>query len=266
MHIVRDEQAVELRLDGRVALVTGSDSGIGEGIALCFAESGADVVVHYYTDQEGAEDTAAKVCEHGRKAIIVQADLGLEADVDRIFTTLDDAFGQIDIMVNCAGQGGGGLVHQLDPALWDRVLRTNLYGPFFCSRLAAQRMIARGQGGRIINISSVHEEACMPGAAPYCVSKAGLRNLTRTQAIELAEHGITVNDIAPGMILTPMNHRAQVDADYRHEAEAQIPLRRAGLPVDIANMALFLASDASDYCTGATYYVDGGWMLTQPPV
>ncbi len=260
------EHVVELRLDGRVALITGSDSGIGQGIAKRFAESGADVVVHYYTDRDGAERTASTVREAGQRAIIVQADLGLESDVDRIFAELDDAFGQIDILVNNAGQGGGALVHELDPAMWDRVLRTNLYGPFFCSRLAARRMIDRNRGGRIINISSVHEEACNAGGAPYCVSKAGLRNLTRTQAIELAEYGITVNDIAPGMILTPMNQEAVDDAGVRHRAEAQIPVLRAGVPADIAHMALFLASEASSYCTGSTFFVDGGWMLTQPSV
>lgn len=257
---------MELRLDGRVALVTGSDSGIGQGIARLYAASGADVVVHYYTDREGAESTAAIVRDAGQRAIIVQADLGDEQDVEGVFAEIDDAFDRIDILINNAGQGSGGLVHELDPALWDRVLRTNLYGPFFCSRLAARRMIERNEGGRIINVTSVHQEACMAGGAAYCVSKAGLRNLTRTQAIELAEYGITVNNIAPGMILTPMNQQAVDDAEVRHDAEAQIPLLRAGVPRDIAHMALFLASDASSYCTGSTYYVDGGWMLVQPDV
>jgi glucose 1-dehydrogenase len=257
---------MELRLDGRVALVTGSDSGIGQGIARRFAESGAALAVHYYTDRDGAEHTAAMVREVDQRAIVVQADVGSETEVDRLFTKIDDAFGRLDILVNNAGTADGGPVHEIDPADWDRVLRTNLYGPFFCSRQAAQRMLAQGDGGRIINITSVHEEACTAGASPYNVSKAGLRNLTRTQAGELAEHGITVNGIAPGMIMTPMNHRAREDQEYLRWAEAQIPLKRAGQPADIANMALFLASDAASYCTGASYYVDGGWMLTQPPV
>lgn len=257
---------MELRLDGRVALITGSDSGIGQGIARRFAESGGDVVVHYHTDRDGAEETAQHVRDAGRRAIIAQADVGDEGDVERMFAALDDAFGRIDILVNNAGQGGGGPIHELDTAMWDRVLKTNLYGPFYCSRAASQRMVARGESGRIINISSVHEEACAADMAPYNVSKAGLRNLTRTQAVELAEYGITVNDIAPGMILTPMNRKASEDPEYRQDAEAQIPLLRAGVPADVAHMALFLASEAASYCTGSTFYVDGGWMLTWPPV
>lgn len=257
---------MELRLDGKVALITGSDSGIGQGIATLFAESGADIAVHYHTDRDGAEETAGTVRDAGRTAIVVQGDVGDEAQNDAIFAAIDEAFGRIDILVNCAGHGGGAPVHELDPALWDRVLKTNLYGPFYLSRLASQRMLERGEGGRIINISSVHEEACTAGAAPYNVSKAGLRNLTRTQAAELAPHGITVNDIAPGMILTPMQRRVARDPAYLPAAEAQIPARRAGEPADIAHMALFLASDAASYCTGSTFFVDGGWMLTWPPV
>ena len=257
---------VEFRLDGCLALVTGSDSGIGQGIARLFAEHGADIVVHYFSDRDGAEETASAVRQAGQRAVIAQADVGDETNVDRLFQVLDDVYGRIDILVNAAGQGGGGLVHEMTTDAWDRVLRTNLYGPFFCSRLAARRMIDRRQGGRVLNISSVHEEACTAGGAAYCVSKAGLRNLTRTQAIELAEHGITVNDIAPGMILTPMNQQAIDDTDVRRRAEAQIPLMRAGVPADVAHMALFLASEAGSYCTGSTFFVDGGWMLTQPPV
>ncbi|HEY8445598.1 MAG TPA: SDR family oxidoreductase [Thermomicrobiales bacterium] len=257
---------MELRLEGKVALVTGSDSGIGRGIAECFAASGADVTVTFFSDRDGAEQTAAAVRGHGRRAHVVQVDVGQPEQVERLFSAHDAEFGRLDILVNCAGIHIEGLIHEQPFSDWERVIRTNLHGPFLCSQQAARRMIAQGQGGRIINISSVHEEACWPGAAAYCAAKAGLRNLTRTQAIELGPHGITVNDIAPGMILTPMNARAEQDPEYLRQAEAQIVLRRAGLPNDVAQMALFLASDAGSYCTGATFYVDGGWMLTWPPV
>jgi glucose 1-dehydrogenase len=257
---------MELRLDGKIALVTGSDSGIGRGIAVAFAGSGADVAIHYYSDREGAEETARLVEATGRRAIVTQADVGDEAAVDAMFAALDAAFGRIDIMVNNAGQGGGGPIQKLDPAVFDRVLKTNLYGPFLCTRLAAQRMIAQGEGGRVVNITSVHQEAPSPGSSPYLASKGGLRNLTRTTALDLAPYGITANNIAPGMILTPMNQRAMDDAEVLAAAEPQIPIGRAGVPADIANMAVFLASDAASYCTGATFFVDGGWMLSQPPV
>jgi glucose 1-dehydrogenase len=128
-------------------------------------------------------------------------------------------------------------------------------------------MVDAGKGGRIVNISSVHEEACnVPDDGPYCVAKGGVRNLTRSMALELGPHGITVNDVAPGMILTPMNRRALEDADYRADAGAMIPLRRPGTPEDIAGMVVFLCSEHASYCTGGTYLVDGGWMLNWPPV
>lgn len=259
---------MELRLDDKVALITGADSGIGQGIASAFAASGADVAINYRTDEAGARETAALVEGAGRRALVVQGDVGDPAQVDRIFAALDETFGRIDIMVNNAGVGIGGLVHEQPFEDWSRVIGTNLNGTFLCSAQAARRMIAQGgTGGRIINITSVHEDACAnAGGSAYNASKAGIRNLTRTQAFELGPHGITVNNLAPGMILTPMNDRALVDEAYLREAEAQIPLRRAGVPADIANMAVFLASDAASYCTGATYLVDGGWLLNRPPV
>jgi glucose 1-dehydrogenase len=257
---------MELRLDGKVALITGSDRGIGRGIAETFATSGADIFITYYQNKAGAEETAAGIEANGRRAAIAQVDVGVEDDVERLFAQLDEAFGRIDILVNNAGTGFYCAIHELSLEGWDRVLRTNLYGPFLCARQAARRMIAQCDGGRIINISSVHEESCWPNGGAYSASKGGLRNLTRTLAVELGEHGITANDIAPGMILTPMNRRAMESSEYLAEAEAQIVLRRAGKPADIAAMALFLASDAGSYCTGSTHFVDGGWMLTWPPV
>jgi glucose 1-dehydrogenase len=255
-----------MELAGKVALVTGASSGIGRGIAEALARAGADLTINHHGDLAGAEETAARVRAAGRRALIVGADVGSPAEVERMFAELDATFGRFDILVNNAGIGGSGPIHTSTFAAWERVIRTNLHGPFLCSQQAGRRLIAQGRGGRIINITSVHEEACSVGGGAYCASKAGLRNLTRTLALELGEHGVTANVIAPGMILTPMNRRAQEDPDYLRWAEAQIPVRRVGLPADIAAMAVFLCTDAGSYCTGSTLYVDGGWMLNQPPV
>lgn len=255
-----------MELQGKVALVTGAGSGIGRGIAVGLARAGADVAINYNGNATGAEETADLVRAAGRRALVVKADVGSPEEVATMFAAADQMFGRFDILVNNSGIGGGGRIHETPFAEWERVIRTNLHGPFLCAQQAGQRLIAQGQGGRIVNISSVHEEACSPGGGAYCASKAGLRNLTRTLALELGEHGVTVNDIAPGMILTPMNRRAQEDPEYLRWAEAQIPMRRVGQPTDIAAMVVFLCSDAGSYCTGSTIFVDGGWMLNQPPV
>lgn len=256
-----------MRFAGKVAVVTGASSGIGQGIAEAFAREGADVAVNYHQDRVGAEETARAVEAAGGRSLIVQADVGQEADVLAMFAAIDEAFPTFNILVNNAGVGfSDGPLHETSFETWEGVIRTNLHGPFLCSREAARRMVERGTQGRIVNISSVHEEACSANGGAYCSAKAGLRNLTRTMAIELGPHGITVNDVAPGMILTPMNQQAIKDPEYLDWAERQIPARRAGRPADIANMVLFLCSEAGSYCTGSTHFVDGGWMLTWPPV
>jgi glucose 1-dehydrogenase len=260
--------ALEIELTGKIALVTGASSGIGQGIAVALAQAGADAAVNFRNNAAGAEETARRVRETGRRSLLLPADVGDPEQVVAIFRRLDTELGAIDILVANAGHGSAAKpLHETSWADWDRVLRSNLDGPFLCGREAARRMVARGSGGRIVNISSVHDEACnLPEDGPYCVAKGGVRNLTRAMALELAAHGITVNAVAPGMILTPMNQRALNDPDYLADAEAQIPLRRTGTPEDIANMVVFLCSDRASYCTGATYLVDGGWMLTWPPV
>lgn len=255
-----------MTLTDRVALVTGASSGIGRGIAEGLARRGADVAINYARDAAGAEETARLVRAAGRRALVVGADVGSPEQVAAMFARIDAAFGRFDILVNNAGHGGGGTVADTPFEEWERVIRTNLHGPFLCAQQAARRLIAGGRGGRIVNISSVHEEACSAGGGAYCASKAGLRNLTRTLALELGEYGVTVNDVAPGMILTPMNQRALDDPAHLAWAEAQIPIRRAGRPRDIAGMVAFLCSEEGSYCTGGTFFVDGGWMLSWPPV
>lgn len=255
-----------LDLNGKIALVTGASSGIGRGIAETLAQHGADVAVNYHHDAAGAEETARRIRTVGRRALVIGADVGDPDAVAQMFAMVDGVFGRLDILINNAGISGGGRIHEMPFSEWERVLRTNLHGPFLCAQQAARRLIAQGGGGRIVNISSVHEEACSVGGGAYCAAKAGLRNLTRTLALELGEHGVTVNDVAPGMILTPMNHRAQEDPAHLRWAEAQIPIRRVGQPGDIGNMVAFLCSDEGSYCTGSTFFVDGGWMLSYPPV
>lgn len=256
-----------MRFEGKVAVVTGASNGIGRGIAEAFARDGADVVINYHQDRAGAEAAASTVETAGRRALIVQANVGVEAEVMAMFEQIDQTFPAVDFLVNNAGIGGGGTPIHLTPfADWERVIQVDLHGPFLCSREAARRMVDRGTRGSIVNISSVHQESCSATGGAYCVAKAGLRNLTRTMAIELGEYGIRVNDVAPGMIMTRMNRRAMEDPERLAWAEDQIPIKRAGRPEDIAGMVLFLCSDQGSYCTGGTYYVDGGWMLTWPPV
>lgn len=259
---------MDIRLDGKTALVTGASSGIGRGIAEALATAGADVAINYHHNADGAAETAERVRAAGRRALVLQADVGDPVAVEAMFRRFDDELGEINILVANAGHASPPKpLYEVSWQEWDRVLRSNLDGPFLCGREAARRMLARGARGRIVNISSVHEEACnLPLDGPYCVAKGGVRNLTRAMALELGPHGITVNDVAPGMVLTPMNQRALDDPTYRAEAEAMIPVRRAGTPEDIARMVVFLCSEEAAYCTGGTYLVDGGWMLTWPPV
>ncbi|CAF1489029.1 unnamed protein product [Adineta ricciae] len=268
------------KLKDRVAIVTGADSGIGQGIAIAFAKAGADVVITYRSDEDGAKETAKRVEETGRKALVVRVDVGDESQVQKLFDKTLSEFKRLDILVNNAGmEGTGKAVHESEFQEWEKVIRTNLHGPFLCSKLAAKQFIKqiesegkqktedRGKrSGNIVNISSVHEEAVTSKQGAYTVSKSGLRNLTRVMALELGKYGIRVNDVAPGMILTPMNQDSIDDEQTRKEKGEKIPIKRAGNPEDIAKMVLFLCSDDASYCTGSSFFVDGGWMLTYPDV
>ncbi len=249
-----------MKLQGKNALVTGSDSGIGQAFAITFAREGATVVVHYGNDQQGAQHTAQQIQQHGGKAEILQADLADPRNAQTLSEQAVEKLGQIDILVNNAGTGSD-VENSLDTPLDDftRVINIDLISPWALAQAAAKQMVQRGQGV-IINITSVHEEIPSPGGAAYDAAKGGLRNVTRTLALELAPHGVRVNNIAPGMIETPMTAESLQDPQSAQQSTQRIPMGRPGQPQEIANVALFLASDDASYVTGSTYFADGGLM------
>jgi len=250
------------RLEGKTALITGSDSGIGQATAIEFAKEGADVVVNYLHDADGAQKTRAAVMAEGRKAIVVQADVSDEDQVASLFDQAVEAFGSVDILMNNAGVDASGTpVAELSTEVWDRAIRTNVYGPFFCCRRFTQLRLAAGGAGKIINVSSVHADNPNAGGSDYDCSKGAIRMLTRTLALELAPHNINVNSLAPGMVLTPFNQPAIDDPKLLEEQVQSIPMKRAAQPAEIAKLAVFLASSDADYVTGASYVIDGGLKI-----
>ncbi len=249
------------KLDGKIALITGSDSGIGKATAIEFAKEGASVVVTYHSDKEGGEKTLKEVEAAGAKGMVLQIDVSDEASVEKMFNKILEKFGTLDILMNNAAINGQGYkVEDLSTEDWDKAIKTNVYGYFFCVRRFIKIRKEAGGKGKIINVSSVHEEIAASGTADYCASKGAIKMLTRTLALELAEDGINVNNIAPGMILTPMNQEASDDKEVRDEKVQNIPMKRAGKPEEIGKLAVFLASSDSDYVTGSTYEMDGGLM------
>ena len=247
------------KLEGKVALITGSDSGIGQATAIEFAKEGADIIITYYSDKDGAENTLKEVTKFNRKGVVLQVDISDEEAVENLFTQAIKEFGTINILVNNAAVNGSGVkVADMDTEVFDRTIRTNLYGTFFCCRSFIRHRRQNGGKGKIINVTSVHEEIVSAGTADYCASKGAVRNLTRTLALELAEDGINVNNIAPGMILTPMNQEAVDNKEVREDKAQNIPMKRPGNPEEIGRLAVFLASSDSDYVTGSSYFMDGG--------
>lgn len=252
------------RLEGEIAIVTGADSGIGRATAIAFGKEGATVAVTYFQDREGAVSTTQAIVAEGGKAQVFQLDQRDSADVARLFREVNGSLGLPTALINNAGVNARGtLTRDMSDQEWDDTLRTNLYGPFYCCREFIRGLAGTGKHGNIINITSVHQEIPRAGAAAYDASKGGLRNLTTTLALELGDQNINVNNIAPGMILTPMNQQALDDPELLKKREASIPLKRAGQPEDIAHAALFLASPQARYVHGATLVVDGALMLFQ---
>jgi NAD(P)-dependent dehydrogenase (short-subunit alcohol dehydrogenase family) len=244
------------------ALVTGSDSGIGRATAVALASRGFDVGVTWREDSSGAEATAEEVRAAGVRAEIRQLDLTRLPEAADVVDDVADALGGLDVLVNNAGTGTMTPFVDLTYDDLRRVLMVDLEGAFLCGQRAARRMIDQGRGGRIINVTSVHEHAPRVGAAPYCAAKGGLGLLTKTMALELGEYGITVNAVAPGEIATPMT--GQEDADVGEAERPGVPLRRPGDAREIAAVVAFLASPEAAFVTGSSYVADGGMLLMGP--
>jgi glucose 1-dehydrogenase len=246
------------RLAGKVAIVTGSGSGIGQSIAIRLASEGASVVVNYLGSSDGANATKSQIEAGGGKAITIQADVSKLTDTQNLIDQTYQQLGRCDILVNNAGIEKGADFWDVTEADYDAVLNVNLKGAFFLTQAFVRRLRDAKQPGRIINISSVHEDMVFPHFSTYCASKGAMRMLMRNLAVELGPLGITVNNIAPGAIDTPINasllaNKPKLDALLRN-----IPLDRMGTPEEVAGLAAFLASDEASYVTGSTYFIDGG--------
>jgi len=248
------------RLAGKVAVITGSGTGIGQAIAIRYASEGATVVVNYLEHPEQADETKARAEAAGGKAITIQGDVSKIADTNRLIDQTWQQLGRCDILVNNAGIEIGADFWDITEADYDRVLDVNLKGAFFLTQAFVRRLRDAKRPGRVINMSSVHEDMVFPHFPTYCAAKGGMRMLMRDLAVELGPLGITVNNIAPGAISTPINARMMANPTELNALLANIPLGRMGTVDDVAGLALFLASDDGAYVTGSTYVIDGGLM------
>ncbi|HUB66848.1 MAG TPA: glucose 1-dehydrogenase [Candidatus Methylacidiphilales bacterium] len=247
-----------MKLSGKTALVTGSSQGIGQAIALRLAQEGADVVINYHSHPEEAEAVKAQIEKLGRRAISIGADLGSVVSVNQLIAEAVSGLGKLDILVNNAGVEKNASFWDVTERDYDLVLNTNLKGPFFATQAFVRHLQSRQSPGKIINISSVHEELPFPHFTAYCASKGGMKMMMRNLSIELAPLGITINNIAPGAIETPIN-RALLNDPAKLKALLQnIPLNRLGQPGDVSSAVVFLASPDADYITGTTLVIDGG--------
>lgn len=244
------------KLSGKIAIITGSDSGMGQAMARAFAREGAAVVVTYHSDSEGAQRTLEAVEQAGCRGLLRQLDVTDPQSVAALFQAVDEELGTPDILVNNAGIGGSGALTEIGAETFDKVLKTDLYGPFYC----AQEFVRRRQngGGKILNITSVHDSIPSPGHSPYGAAKGGLLALTRSLALELAAQRINVNAIVPGLIHTPMTAQRLDDPRQREQELPYIPWGRAGKPEEVAELALYLVGPDADYVTGQGFVIDGG--------
>jgi glucose 1-dehydrogenase len=249
-----------MKLAGKTALVTGSSQGIGEAVAIRLAEEGADMIVSYNSHPEGANRVVDSIKKLGRQCVALGADLGRVEEVRRLVQESVRQLGRLDVLVNNAGMEVNADFWKVTETDYERVLGVNLKGVFFATQAFVQHLMDTRRPGKIINMSSVHEELPFPHFAPYCMSKGGLKMMTRTLAIELAPFGITINSIAPGAIETPINKKLLNDPAKLKTLLENIPLKRLGQPNDVAGTAAFLASSDADYVTGTTIFVDGGLL------
>jgi NAD(P)-dependent dehydrogenase (short-subunit alcohol dehydrogenase family) len=261
---------MDLHLKGKVALVTGAARGIGRGIALTLAQEGARVAVNYVNRTDAAEEVVGIIQGSGGEAFAVQADVGRYAEAERLVAASLERFGRIDILVNNAGIVSRKPILEVPLEEWDRVVHTNFYGCFHCSRLVGQHMVTRGDGGKIINISSIHGHVAKANMGPYCSTKAAIDMFSKQLAVELAPHRINVNVVASGTITTDINiplykSTRTEDIALRQAVLARVPWGEIGEPEDIGRAVAFLASDAARYITGAVLYVDGGYTAEGTP-
>jgi glucose 1-dehydrogenase len=253
-----------MTLEGKTAIVTGGNSGIGKAIVLALAKQDANIVIDYVANPQATEDLEKQVIALGDRAIGVDADVSKIEDLQRLIDTAVKEFGRVDIMVNNAGIETRTSVLDTTEALYDKVLDINLKSAFFGTQIAAKQMIAQGDGGRIINITSVHEDWPMPNNTAYCLSKGGMRMLTRTAGVELAPHGVLVVGVGPGAVDTPINAATAADPAKMKTLDSAIPIGRMAEPHEIGSVVAFVAGEGASYLTATTIFADGGIMHSSP--
>ena len=253
-----------LCLRDKVIVVTGGNSGIGKAIVEEVGSLGAKVVIDYRSHPDRTEELVEEIGELGGQAIGVQADVGNLEDLQRLVDTAANTFGKVDVMINNAGIETRTSILSTTPDDFDKVLNVNLRGVFFATQYAAKQMIAQGSGGRIINISSVHEDWPMPNNTPYCVSKGGVRMLTRTAGVELAGKGVSIVNVGPGAVATPINDSTMKNPELLAKLNSAIPVGRMAKPEEIASVVAFLAGNGASYMTATSVFADGGIMMSGP--
>jgi glucose 1-dehydrogenase len=253
-----------MTLQGKVAIVTGGNSGIGKAVTLALARGGANVVIDYVADEKATEQLEQRVAELGEKAIGVEADVSKVEDLEMLVEQAVKEFGRLDVMVNNAGIETRTSLLETTEEQYEKVLAINLKSAFFGTQVAAKQMIAQGTGGTVVNITSVHEDWPMPGNTPYCLSKGGMRMLTRTAGVELGPQGVRVVGVGPGAVATPINTSTMNDPTKMKTLDAAIPLGRMAEPHEIGSVVAFLADDAASYLNETTVFADGGLMHCSP--